>query len=66
MDKPELVKQCAEERSQLQWRCIEGLDLNTVEKKKGLGKLKFYYDKCVKENAHLYLCLEKSDASIKY
>jgi hypothetical protein len=67
MEKLERVKQCAEERSTLQFKCIDELDLNIADKKKGIGKLKYYYDKCIKDNAHLYPCLEGRDTnSIKY
>ena len=58
--KLQVIQQCAEERSQLQWKCMESLDLNTVEKTKGIGKLKYYYDKCIRENIHLYPCLNKT------
>jgi hypothetical protein len=61
----DLIRQCAGERSELQLSCLNSLDLDKVEKNKGIGKLKFLYDKCVKENAHLYTCLAQSQTQLK-
>ena len=49
----ENVLTCAEERSQLQFLCLKELDLEGVEagNAKDLGKLRFNYEKCIKENS---------------
>ena len=57
-DRLKNIHQCAEERATLQRNCMNDLDLESVQKEKGIGKLKFFYDKCVKENSQLYECLK--------
>ena len=52
------IQTCAEERATVQRTCFESLDLNSVEKNKGIGKLKFLYDKCYKETSQQYDCLK--------
>ncbi len=49
----ENIKNCAEERSQLQFLCLKELDLEGIESgsSKDLGKLRFNYEKCIKENS---------------
>lgn len=52
------VHKCAEERSTLQRNCMNELDLDSVSQEKGIGKLKYFYDKCVRDNSQLYECLK--------
>jgi hypothetical protein len=52
-DRLKNIHQIAEERSTLQRNCLNELDLDSVQKEKGIGKLKYFYDKCIKENTQL-------------
>ena len=47
----EHVKNTAEERSQLQVSCLKELDLEGAESANDLGKLRFTYEKCIRENS---------------
>lgn len=55
----EHVKNCAEERSQLQAFCLKELDLEGVETPKDMGRLRFNYEKCIKENTANYPLVAK-------
>lgn len=55
------IKQCAEERSQLQQTCFENIDLETLLKPKDVALTRFAYDNCVKENYRNYPCLVRRE-----
>jgi hypothetical protein len=52
------IQICAEERATVQRTCFENLDLSNIEKNKGIGKLKYFYEKCYKETSQQYDCLK--------
>lgn len=55
------VKQCAEERSQLQQTCFELIDLENLNKPKEVALSRYAYDNCVKENLKNYSCLSRRE-----
>ena len=57
-DRLKNIHNCAEERAVVQRTCFDNLDFSTVDKNKGIGKLKFFYDKCYKETSQQYDCLK--------
>ena len=44
------IKDLNEERSQLQRLCFDKLNLDNVKKPKDIGRLKYEYDVCIKDN----------------
>ncbi len=60
-DRLKTVHKCAEERSTIQRNCINELDLDSVQKEKGIGKLKYFYDKCIKDNSQNYESLKNKN-----
>lgn len=61
----ERVKACAEERSQLQSHCFNELDLEGCDSGKEIGKLRYLYEKCVKENTANYPCLKQREEVLR-
>jgi hypothetical protein len=61
----EHVRVCSEERAQLQANCFKELDLEGCETGKDIGKLRFTYEKCVRENTANYPCLAQREEVIK-
>jgi len=59
------IKVCAEERSKLQSSCLNELDLEGCETGKDVGKLRYFYEKCVKENTANYECLNQREEVLK-
>lgn len=59
------VRLCAEESAQLQASCFKALELEGIENAKDVRKLRFFYEKCVKENASNYPCLSKREEILK-
>jgi hypothetical protein len=57
-DRLKNIHQIAEDKATLQRNCLNDLDLDSVKKEKGIGKLKFLYDKCIKENSQNYEFLQ--------
>ena len=62
----ENIKTCAEEQSQLQFSCLSKVDLGSLKNSNAIGKARYHYEICVKENLQNYPCLEKRDTIIKY
>jgi hypothetical protein len=59
------IKNCAEEKSQLQTSCLKEVDLGSIKNKKLLAKARYHYELCEKKNLDNYPCLSKRE-SIKY
>jgi hypothetical protein len=59
------IKACAEERSNLQSSCFNELDLEGCDTGKEVGKLRYLYEKCLRENTMNYPCLNQTDEVLK-
>jgi hypothetical protein len=58
------VKACVEESSQLQYACLEKIDLSKIKKPVDLARAKFNYDSCLSSNIGSYPCLNKRSSLI--
>lgn len=59
------VRNCAEEKSQLQSSCFKELELEGIESGRDVGKLRFLYEKCLRENTANYRCLKTREEVLK-
>ena len=60
----ENIKKCADERSELSLSCLNNVDLSKLKNTKEMGKARFFYDKCVKENSANYPCIANKIARL--
>jgi hypothetical protein len=60
------IKQCAEERSQLQLACLENIDFSALTSPTDLAKAHHRFEICLKDNAKNYPCLAKREAYLNY
>jgi hypothetical protein len=61
----ENIKNCAQERSQLQLRCLSEIDLENIKSKTHIAKARYQFELCEKQNLNDYPCLVKRE-TIKY
>jgi hypothetical protein len=61
----ENIKSCAEERSQLQFKCLSEIDLGSIKNKAQIAKARLHFELCEKQNLKDFPCLVKREA-IKY
>jgi hypothetical protein len=59
------IKVCAEEKSQLQMSCLEGIGLKSL-KPIELGQTQYYYENCLKEKTQNYPCLARRQAYLNF
>jgi hypothetical protein len=62
----ENIKQCAEERSQLQLSCLENIDFSLLKNPNELGKAHYNFELCLQENSKNYPCLARVQAYLNY
>lgn len=60
------IKQCAEERSQLQLSCLENIDFSALNTPTDLAKAHHKFEVCLKENAKNYPSLAQRQAYLNY
>jgi hypothetical protein len=56
------VKSCAEERSQLQFHCLNQIDLGSLKNKTLVAQARLNFEQCEKQNLQNYPCLVKREA----
>jgi len=60
------IKQCAEERSQLQLSCLTDIDFSQLKDQTELAKAHYKFEACLKEKAENFPCLAKMKAYLNY
>ena len=60
-DRLNYIKQCAEERSQLQYSCLEKLDLSKIKTKEDLSRIRLEFDLCKNDNKMNYPCIAEME-----
>ncbi len=60
------IKQCAEERSQLQLSCLENIDFSLLKDPTELAKAHFKFEVCLQDDSKNYPCLARVHAYLNY
>jgi hypothetical protein len=63
-ERVENIKQCAEERSQLQLSCLDKLDLSTLKTANDIAKARYEFEMCNIDNASHYPCVAKRQTAL--
>ena len=58
----ENIKACAQERSQLQFKCLSEIDLGSIKSKTQIAKARYHFELCEKQNLNEFPCLAKREA----
>jgi hypothetical protein len=61
----ENIKECAEQRSQLQAKCLAEVDLSKLKNKVQIATARYNFENCEKNNLENYPCLVKRE-TLKY
>lgn len=62
----QIVKDTAEEKSQLQMKCFDQFDLEKIKSNIDLGRARYAYENCIKDNFRSFPNLVRRDKLLTY
>jgi len=62
----QVIRECAKAKSDLQMQCLENLDLLIIKSNNDLGKARYNYENCMKENYQNFPSLVRLNKLINY